>query len=81
MEGIFISWIILVLGVLVLIFSPKCIYKKLRSLANPTNAERDEKLTDRKMLFYYYAIAGITITIIGFLLVLIFSKILTFPKF
>ena len=86
MEGIqliqlSISWIILILGVFVLFFSPKCIYKKIRSSANPTNAERDEKLTDRKMLVYYYAIIGITIMIIGFLSVLIFSGKLTFPKF
>lgn len=69
------SWFILGIGIGLLIISPRCIYNcgRVISSKNLTNAERDEKLTDRKKLLYYYLIAGITITIIGFLLVFIFS--------
>jgi len=79
---LFFSWIIVFIGIALLVISPRCVYKKIKVLTQAELTElpdekistlRDEKLTDRKMQLYYYAIVGITIMIVGLLLVLIFS--------
>lgn len=86
-EGImlFISWVILFIGIVLLIFIPKLIYNYIKcketTTHKPTYRDRDRKLKDRQILLDYYIVAGITITIIGFLLVLIFSNNLVLPKF
>lgn len=86
-EGImlFISWVILFIGIVLLIFIPKLIYNYIKcketTTHKPNYKDRDRKLKDRRMLLDYYIVAGITITIIGFLLVLIFSNNLILPTF
>jgi H+/Cl- antiporter ClcA len=67
MNELFYSGSVLFVGIILSIFSPLFIYWKIR-------ARNVDKLTDRKMLLYYYIIIGITIMIIGSLLVLIFGN-------
>ena len=74
-----ISWIILGIGVGLLISIPTLIYHYIKSKGLSEIKTRDRKLKDRQMLLDYYITAGITITIIGFLLILIFSGKLTLP--
>jgi hypothetical protein len=83
-EGIMLafSWAILFIGIGLLILIPTLIYHYIKSKEiSKIMRERDRKLIDRQMLLDYYIIAGITITIVGFLLVLIFSHNLVLPKF
>jgi H+/Cl- antiporter ClcA len=67
MNELFYSGFVLFVGIILSIFSPLFIYWKIRT-------RNVDKLTDRKMLLYYYIIIGITIMIIGSLLVLIFGN-------
>jgi len=83
-EGIMLgfSWAILFIGIGLLILVPTLIYHYIKSKdITKIMKESDRKLKDRQMLLDYYIVAGITITIIGFLLVLIFSNNLVLPKF
>jgi uncharacterized membrane protein YqgA involved in biofilm formation len=59
-----------------IIFSiiPVLVYRKI-------NASTIEELKDKQMLLNYYTTIGITIMIIGFLLILIFSNKLVLPNF
>jgi hypothetical protein len=75
------SWAILFIGIGLLILIPTPIYHYIKSKGLSEIKTKDRKLKDRQMLLDYYIVAGITITIIGFLLVLIFSNNLVLPKF
>lgn len=74
-EGIMLwfSWGILFFGIIFSII-PVTIYHRIEELST-------QELKNKQMLLNYYAIIGITIMIIGFLLVLTFSGKLTFPIF